>query len=130
MPGGFGTLLGHDGRRLASGLGRTAEDGRKRRRNHAGLGHGRGHIARAFVRRRLPAFEPDPVETETCLYTTTRDSGFLVDRHPESPAVVVGAGFSGHGFKFCSVVGEILADLALDGETRHDIGLFSLGRFS
>jgi sarcosine oxidase len=45
-------------------------------------------------------------------------------------AAVVGAGFSGHGYKFCSVVGEILADLALDGETRHDIGLFRIGRFS
>jgi len=42
---------------------------------------------------------------------------------------VVAAGFSGHGFKFCSVVGEILADLAVDGRTEHDIGLFALGRF-
>ena len=42
--------------------------------------------------------------------------------------VVVGAGFSGHGFKFCSVVGEILADLALDGETRHEIGFLRLDR--
>ena len=42
---------------------------------------------------------------------------------------MVGAGFSGHGFKFCSVVGEILADLALDGSTRHDIGFLRLARF-
>ena len=42
--------------------------------------------------------------------------------------VSIAAGFSGHGFKFCSVVGEILADLALDGATRHDISLFSLTR--
>ncbi len=40
------------------------------------------------------------------------------------------AGFSGHGFKFASVVGEILADLALDGETDHDIERFSLTRFA
>ena len=49
---------------------------------------------------------------------------------PTREHAVVGAGFSGHGFKFCSVVGEILADLALDGETRHDIGLFRLDRFA
>ncbi|PYR35790.1 MAG: N-methyl-L-tryptophan oxidase, partial [Acidobacteria bacterium] len=42
--------------------------------------------------------------------------------------VLVAAGFSGHGFKFCSVVGEILADLTLDGGTRHDISLFSAAR--
>jgi sarcosine oxidase len=41
---------------------------------------------------------------------------------------VVAAGFSGHGFKFCSVVGEIIADLALTGETRHDIGFLRLAR--
>ena len=43
--------------------------------------------------------------------------------------VIVASGFSGHGYKFCSVVGEIMADLATSGETRHDIGLFSLSRF-
>ena len=42
----------------------------------------------------------------------------------------MGAGFSGHGFKFCSVVGEILADLALDGETLHDIEFLRLDRFA
>jgi sarcosine oxidase len=44
--------------------------------------------------------------------------------------VIVGAGFSGHGFKFCSVVGEILADLALDGETGHEIGFLRLARLA
>ena len=42
--------------------------------------------------------------------------------------MAIAAGFSGHGFKFCSVVGEILADLALEGGTRHDISLFRLAR--
>lgn len=45
------------------------------------------------------------------------------------PQVVVGGGGSGHGFKFCPVIGEILAELAIDGETRHDIGLFRVDRF-
>jgi len=47
---------------------------------------------------------------------------------PADVAVAIAAGFSGHGFKFCSVVGDILADLALDGGTRHDISLFALAR--
>ena len=67
---------------------------------------------------------------KTCLFEPTPDEHFLIDRHPGRERAVVGAGFSGHGFKFCSVVGEILADLALDGETRHDIGLFRLDRFA
>ena len=54
----------------------------------------------------------------------------IIDRLPDAPQVAVFAGESGHGYKFCSVVGEILADLAIDGATRHDIGLFRIGRFA
>ena len=67
---------------------------------------------------------------KTCLFEPTPDEHFLIDRHPETDLAIVGAGFSGHGFKFCSVVGEILADLALDGSTSYDIGLFRLARFT
>jgi sarcosine oxidase len=63
-----------------------------------------------------------------CLFTNTPDEHYILDLHPDLPQVVLGAGFSGHGFKFSPVVGEILADLALDGVTRHDIGLLGLGR--
>ena len=55
-------------------------------------------------------------------------SHFIIDRDPEQPKVVIAAGFSGHGFKFCSVVGEILADLALDGRTKWNLDLFRLDR--
>ena len=65
---------------------------------------------------------------KTCLFELSPDEHFLIDHHPESEHAVVGAGFSGHGFKFCSVVGEILADLALEGETRHDIEFLRFGR--
>jgi sarcosine oxidase len=54
---------------------------------------------------------------------------FLLDTLPEHPQVAVGAGFSGHGYKFASVVGEILADLAREGETDHPIDMFRLDRF-
>jgi sarcosine oxidase len=84
---------------------------------------------RAFAERHLPEGAGSTVALKTCLFELSADEHFLVDRHPESDAVIVGAGFSGHGYKFCSVVGEILADLAIDGSTRHDIGLFRLDRF-
>ena len=66
---------------------------------------------------------------KACLFELSPDEHFLLDRHPETDLAVVGAGFSGHGFKFCSVVGEILADLALEGDTRHDIGFLRFSRF-
>jgi sarcosine oxidase len=85
---------------------------------------------RAFAERYLPEGAGPTIALKTCLFEPSPDEHFLIDRHPETAHAVVGAGFSGHGFKFCSVVGEILADLALDGETRHDIGLFRLARFA
>jgi sarcosine oxidase len=85
---------------------------------------------RAFAERYLPDGAGPTVALKTCLFELSPDEHFIVDFHAESANVVVGAGFSGHGFKFCSVVGEILADLALDGRTNHDIELFRLDRFS
>jgi sarcosine oxidase len=64
-----------------------------------------------------------------CIFTNTPDEHFVIDRLPDAPQVIVVSACSGHGYKFCSVVGEIAADLALDGATRHDIGLFQLRRF-
>jgi sarcosine oxidase len=84
---------------------------------------------RAFAERYLPQGAGPTLALGTCLFEPTPDEHFLLDRHPDAPLAVVGAGFSGHGFKFCSVVGEILAELALDSATRHDIGLFRLDRF-
>lgn len=55
---------------------------------------------------------------------------FILDWHPDHPGVAIAAGFSGHGYKFCSVVGAIMADLAQDGRTRHDIEFFRLKRFA
>jgi sarcosine oxidase len=66
---------------------------------------------------------------QVCMYTVTPDRHFVIDRHPRHPQVTVACGFSGHGFKFASVVGEVLADLADGGRTCHGIGLFRAGRF-
>ena len=54
------------------------------------------------------------LKSAVCLYTMTPDGDFVIDRHPEHPNVAIGAGFSGHGFKFTTAVGEHLVDLVSD----------------
>jgi sarcosine oxidase len=81
-----------------------------------------------FVRQTLVDVSPFATRHTVCMYTMSPDEHFIVDRHPELPHVVFGAGFSGHGFKFTSVIGEILADLAIDGKTSLPIGFLSLDR--
>ncbi|MBA4192217.1 MAG: N-methyl-L-tryptophan oxidase [Planctomycetaceae bacterium] len=66
---------------------------------------------------------------QVCMYTVSPDRHFVIDVHPAHPQVSVACGFSGHGFKFASAVGEVLADLAETGTTRHGIGMFSATRF-
>jgi len=80
---------------------------------------------RSYLARYVPALDGDFLYAKTCMYTNTPDEHFVISTHPEYPQVAIAAGFSGHGYKFCSVVGEILADLATDGESRHPIDLFS-----
>ena len=82
------------------------------------------------IERDLPALAGRLVRTETCLYTMTPDEHFIIDRHPQFAQVTIAAGFSGHGFKFANVVGEIIADLCIDGSSSFDLGLFALDRFS
>ena len=65
----------------------------------------------------------------TCMFTSTPDGHFIMDTHPRHPNVTLVSSCSGHGFKFASVVGEIAAELALDGQSRHDIEMFRLDRF-
>ena len=84
----------------------------------------------AVARARLPALGSDLVHHAACLYTMTPDAHFLIGLHPEQSRVAIAAGFSGHGFKFASVVGAILADLALDGSTSQPIGFLDPSRFA
>jgi sarcosine oxidase len=81
------------------------------------------------VRPRLPALDGALVHAKTCLYTMTPDGHFIIGAHPRVPLCTIACGFSGHGFKFAPVIGEILADLATTGATRHAIALFSPQRF-
>lgn len=84
----------------------------------------------AVARARLPALGSDLVHHAACLYTMTPDAHFLIGLHPQHSRVAIAAGFSGHGFKFASVVGAILADLALDGSTSQPIGFLAPSRFA
>jgi sarcosine oxidase len=85
---------------------------------------------RGFVRAYLPAGDGPCRAASVCLYTLTPDRHFLIDHHPDADQVVLAAGFSGHGFKFAPVVGEILADLVEKGRTEWPIELFRVDRFS
>jgi len=88
----------------------------------------------AEIRRALEGWLPDAAGTwrksAACMYTNTPDEHFVIGPHPEHPQVVLAGGFSGHGYKFCSVVGEAVADLATAGSTRHPMGLFDPSRFA
>lgn len=68
-------------------------------------------------------------EAKPCMYSLTPDANFVIDRHPAHSNVVLCGGFSGHGFKFAPVIGEIAAELALEGGSRHQIDFLSLKRF-
>ncbi|MCY4113574.1 MAG: N-methyl-L-tryptophan oxidase [Chloroflexi bacterium] len=77
----------------------------------------------------FPGANGRALELMTCMFTSTPDGHFIMDAHPRHPNVTLVSACSGHGFKFASVVGEIAAELALDGKSRHDIEMFRLDRF-
>lgn len=69
---------------------------------------------RAIAARFIPELAGTLIKTSVCMYTNSPDLHFVIDRHPQHPNVAVAGGFSGHGFKFCPVIGELLADLTID----------------
>ena len=86
-------------------------------------------VLRSAVERYFPKANGATMTLKTCMFTNTPDEHFIVDLLPANSQVAVAAGFSGHGFKFASVIGEILADLAINGETEHNIDLLKIDRF-
>lgn len=85
---------------------------------------------RASLRDLLPGLDGPLLQAATCMYASTPDAHFVISPHPRHPQVQIACGFSGHGFKFCSVVGEVLADLVTRGQSAHDLSLFAPGRFA
>lgn len=87
-------------------------------------------VLRAFAEQCFPEGAGPTMALKSCIFTNSPDEHFTIDRHPDAANVVLASACSGHGFKFCSVVGEILAEMAMDGGTRHDVSLFRLARFA
>ncbi|WP_375206278.1 N-methyl-L-tryptophan oxidase [Hyphococcus sp.] len=84
----------------------------------------------AYLKRRLPDLSSAIEKEQSCLYAMSPDGHFIVDVHPDDARITLAMGFSGHGFKFAPVIGEALADLALNGETLPEFDFLKLARFS
>lgn len=95
-----------------------------------GLDAGDQARVEAALAAHLPRVGRDRTASAVCLYTMSPDAHFVIGLHPAHPRVAIAAGFSGHGFKFASLVGEVLADLALHGRTAHPIGFLRPERFA
>jgi sarcosine oxidase len=88
-------------------------------------------VLREGIARYFPDANGPVLMMKTCLFTNSPDEHFILDRHPDYPQVSIAAGFSGHGFKFAPVIGEIMADISLEGGSpRWDLELFRLARFT
>ena len=87
-------------------------------------------VLRAGIRRYFPDANGPTMGMKTCLFTNSPDEHFILDRLVSDPQVGIAAGFSGHGFKFCSVVGEIMTELMIDGAPKLNIEMFRLSRFA
>ncbi len=85
---------------------------------------------RTTLDRYLPGAGGSTLSTLTCMYTVTPDWHFVLDRYPGTERVVFGCGFSGHGFKFASAIGEALAELLVDGRASQPIGFLGRNRFA
>lgn len=84
---------------------------------------------RNFLRQYIPELaDGEVIESKVCLYDMTTDEDFILDKLTDN--IVIGAGFSGHGFKFAPMIGKILADLVSKGKTQYDISRFSLSKNS
>ncbi|SEN89536.1 N-methyl-L-tryptophan oxidase [Amphibacillus marinus] len=84
---------------------------------------------RSFLTTWLPEAAGRLIKGKTCLYTMTEDEDFVIDCHPEHSHIWLAAGFSGHGFKFASGIGESLADRMVNKTTIQDLAMFSINRF-
>ncbi|XP_055514121.1 peroxisomal sarcosine oxidase isoform X2 [Leucoraja erinacea] len=86
-------------------------------------------LLRDFLSREFPGLDPNPAVVESCMYTNTPDYDFILDHHPDHKNIIVGAGFSGHGFKLAPVVGKVLSELCLGEKPSYDLSPFKICRF-
>jgi sarcosine oxidase len=83
---------------------------------------------RGLMARYIPEANGTLEASAACFYTNTPDGHFVIDRDPEHGRVLYVSACSGHGFKFGPAIGEIVSDLLVEGETRHDLSMFALAR--
>lgn len=84
---------------------------------------------RMALEKYIPSANGELLAAKTCLYANSPDEHFIIDFLPNSQKVMAACGFSGHGFKFASIIGEVLADLVIGGNTKHPIDFLKLKRF-
>ena len=85
---------------------------------------------RRYLRAHLPAAEGPLLRSRVCMYTNTPDEHFLLGTLERAPRAILLGGFSGHGYKFAAVVGEVAADLVERGTTAFDLRMFAPERFA
>jgi glycine/D-amino acid oxidase-like deaminating enzyme len=85
---------------------------------------------RDALRQFLPSADAVVASIRICMYTNSPDHHFIIDRHPQHENVTIACGFSGHGFKFASVMGQVLADLATRGATDLPADFLSMQRLT
>jgi sarcosine oxidase len=100
----------------------TEPDGRQ----HPATSEETAAMYRHCIEARLPWLGPEPVRTLSCLYTCTRGSRFVIDRHPEHEAVTIVSACSGHGFKHSPAIGEAVAQSVTQGTSELDLAPFRL----
>lgn len=83
-----------------------------------------------FIDQYFPEAFEEMVDSKNCLYTVSKDEHFIIDFLPDNPSILFATGFSGHGFKFVPVIGEILSQLSINGTTILDVDFLKLDRFT
>ena len=81
-----------------------------------------------YIQGRLPGISDRCIARASCLYTTTPDSNFVIDVHPDNERIIIASPCSGHGFKHSAAIGEALAQQVIDGESKIDLSSFTLNR--
>lgn len=102
----------------------TTADGRQ----HPGSRGESEEMYRRYVAPHVPWLGPGPLRTVSCLYTSTRGSRFVIDRHPDHEAVLIVSPCSGHGFKHSPAIGEAIAQWVIDGASEIDLSAFALSQ--
>jgi sarcosine oxidase len=123
---GFPILPGHPGVKVSRHHGGTPVDPDEVEREASDADE---RPVRDYMGRYMPLANGSRLDARVCMYTNTPDFHFVLDTHPEHDNVIVASPCSGHGFKFSSVIGAIVADLALNGRTDFEIGFLSIARF-